>query len=170
MRKETLPIEGLAVYIPDVFPDERGRFFELYREEMYGIGPFVQDNISVSKKHVLRGLHMQEGMGKFVTVLDGEILDVAVDLREGSPTYKKWHSVVLSSENTKQFWIPPGFLHGFVVLSTSATVLYKCTVPYRPENEEGVRWDDPTLAVEWGVEFPILSERDANLPLLRQRL
>ncbi len=170
-----LPTESLPDVIvvePDVFHDDRGYFFEVFREERYrenGIeASFVQDNQSRSAKDALRGLHAQlePGQGKLVRVIEGEIWDVAVDIRPGSPTFGQHAAATLSGENFRQLWIPPGFLHGFCVLSESADVSYKCTTAYRPEGEIAVAWNDPELAVPWPVSTPSLSKRDAAAPPL----
>ena len=129
---------------------------------------FVQDNQSRSRKGVLRGLHFQKRhpQGKLVRVISGEVFDVAVDIRKDSPTYKKWHGVVLSAENKKQFYVPPGFAHGFLVLSEEAEFVYKCTDFYHPEDEGGIIWNDPDIGIEWpveGIRELILSEKDRNL-------
>jgi dTDP-4-dehydrorhamnose 3,5-epimerase len=155
-----------------VFHDSRGRFLELHHEERYaGAGVdarFVQDNVSVSKRHVLRGLHFQHprAQGKLISVLEGEVFDVAVDVRRGSPTFARWVGFTLSGENAAQLWIPPGFAHGFVVTGEHALVAYKCTEPYVPAAEHTVRWDDPEIGIEWPVTEPELSLRDATAPTL----
>lgn len=164
-------IEGLYVIEPKVFGDERGYFVETYNKEEFaehGLNmEFVQDNQSMSRKGVLRGLHFQKEhpQGKLVRVLTGEVFDVAVDIRKGSETYGKWFGVTLSAENMKQFYVPEGFAHGFVVLSDVAVFAYKCTDFYHPEDEGGIRWDDPEIGIEWpieeGVEV-ILSDKDRN--------
>ena len=168
------PIEGLFLIQPKVFGDERGYFLETYSEKDFtaaGIPTrFVQDNQSKSRKGVLRGLHYQKlhPQGKLVRAISGEVYDVAVDIREGSPTYGKWHGVVLSGERQNQFYVPPGFAHGFLVLSEEAVFAYKCTDFYHPEDEEGLRWDDPMVGISWpsvGMEYT-LSEKDRRLPLL----
>ena len=157
---------------PRVFSDHRGCFYESYHGERYrehGLPKrFVQDNISFSKRHVLRGLHYQLGcpQGKLVMVAAGEILDVAVDIRRGSPTFGQWAGTTLSSENRLQLYIPEGFAHGFCVLSETATVFYKCTAYYAPAEERTIRWDDPALAISWPVSVPILSEKDGAAPTL----
>ena len=174
---ETCEIEGLKVITPAVFGDERGYFMETYHYEAYkqaGIDQvFVQDNQSSSRKGVLRGLHFQINFpqAKLVRVLKGEVFDVAVDLREGSPTFGKWHGVLLSEENKKQFFIPEHFAHGFVVLSDEAEFAYKCTDFYHPNDEGGLKWDDPEIGVKWpipeGMEL-ILSEKDQKWGGLRE--
>jgi dTDP-4-dehydrorhamnose 3,5-epimerase len=159
-----------CVYIePKVFGDERGFFLETFQAERYaemaGINlPFVQDNHSRSPKGVLRGLHFQKTkpQGKLVRVVKGEVYDVAVDMRHGSPTFGQWESVILSDENKIQFWVPPGFAHGFVVLSEIADFEYKCTDYYDPSDEGSILWNDPNLNIPWPVESPILSEKDSN--------
>jgi dTDP-4-dehydrorhamnose 3,5-epimerase len=158
----------LALIIePTVIGDERGFFCETFRADRYaahGIaGPFVQDNLSRSGYGVLRGLHLQNpgAQGKLVTVLKGHVRDVAVDVRRGSPTFGKHVTVELSDENRRQFWVPRGFAHGFVVLSETADFFYKCDAPYSPADEVVVRWNDPALGIDWGVDAPSLSPRDA---------
>jgi dTDP-4-dehydrorhamnose 3,5-epimerase len=152
----------------NAFGDSRGVFFENFHAQRYqeilGIhDEFVQDNFSRSQKNVLRGLHHQveQPQGKLVTVLSGRVYDVAVDVRDGSPTYGHWVSVELSTENKRQFWIPKGFAHGFYVLSDSADFYYKCTDYYRPEAEKTLMWDDPTLDIQWPISGkPIISDKD----------
>ncbi len=165
----TCEIEGLCVIEPEVREDARGYFMETYNaRDMQEKGldmVFVQDNQSKSKKGVLRGLHFQinHPQGKLVRVIKGRVFDVAVDLREGSATYGKWHGVELSEENKKQFYVPEGFAHGFLVLSDEAEFCYKCTDFYHPGDEGGIAWDDPEIGIEWPVEEGmqvILSERD----------
>ena len=167
---ETCEIEGLKVITPTVFEDARGYFVETYNYNDYkeaGIDQvFVQDNQSASSKGVLRGLHFQINypQDKLVRVLRGEVYDVAVDLRKDSATYGKWYGVLLSEENKKQFFVPKGFANGFYVVSDYAVFAYKCTDFYHPNDEGGIRWDDPDLGVEWPIpegEQPILSEKDA---------
>ena len=170
MQVSKAPIDGLLIIEPKVFVDPRGMFYEVYSENRYkecGIPCFIQDNHSVSKKGVLRGLHYQvnPGQGKLVRVTRGEVFDVAVDIRKQSPTYGKWWGLSLSETNNFQLYIPIGFAHGFCVLSESAEVLYKCSDYYSPENERGILWNDPDLAIDWPVKDPILSEKDAVYPL-----
>ncbi len=169
------PIEGVTIIEPTVFGDARGYFMETYSEKEFaenGIDvKFVQDNESRSKKGVLRGLHFQKKnpQGKLVRVLEGEVFDVAVDLRKSSKTFGKWVGVTLSAENKKQFYIPEGFAHGFAVLSESATFAYKCTRFYAPGDEGGLMWNDPQIGIEWpvGDDFkPLLSEKDTKNPTL----
>lgn len=170
-------IEGLYVIEPKVLGDERGYFMETYNYEDFkaaGLNMvFVQDNQSMSKKGVLRGLHFQKKhpQGKLVRVLSGTVYDVAVDLRKSSPSYGKYYGVILSAENRKMFYVPEGFAHGFLVLSDSAEFTYKCTDFYHPEDEGGIIWNDPYIGIEWpiGDDMPvILSEKDKKLPLLSQ--
>jgi dTDP-4-dehydrorhamnose 3,5-epimerase len=162
-------ISGLLVIIPDVFSDERGYFFESFNENTFkkaGIDlQFVQDNISKSKKHTIRGLHYQVGekaQGKLCKVVYGNVLDVAVDIRFGSPTFGKYFSCELSEENHKQLWIPPGFAHGFSVLSDVAIFTYKCTSFYSKQDERSIIFNDPDLNIDWKVEIPIVSEKDLS--------
>ena len=164
-------IDGVYVIEPTVFGDNRGYFMETYSEldfEEIGVtNKFVQDNQSKSKKGVLRGLHFQtqHTQGKLVRCTEGEVWDVAVDLRKGSPTYGQWEGVYLSAENKRQFYVPEGFAHGFVVLSETATFNYKCTDFYSPEHDGGLLWNDEDVAVEWpldGIEEVLLSEKDKN--------
>jgi len=157
---------------PRKLGDARGYFLETWREERYrqaGVeGPFVQDNLSRSTRGIVRGLHLQHpnDQGKLVYVLVGEVFDVAVDVRVGSPTFGKWTGALLSDADHRQLWIPPGFAHGFCVTSESALFAYKCTAPYSAADEVGVRWDDPTLAISWPVREPLLSAKDKLLPRL----
>lgn len=157
---------------PQVFGDPRGFFLEIFQAERYAAarigGPFVQDNLSRSAKGTLRGLHFQEprAQGKLVLVLHGAVWDVAVDVRRGSPRFGAWVGLELSEENRRQLWIPPGFAHGFCVLSDSADFFYKCTEIYAPETERSVRWDDPALAIRWPIAAPLLSAKDRSAPAL----
>jgi dTDP-4-dehydrorhamnose 3,5-epimerase len=167
-------IPGVILVRARAFPDQRGFFMESYRRSQFvarGIRQeFVQDNLSHSTRGVLRGLHYQKAphaQGKLVMVLRGEIFDVAVDIRRGSPTFGRWVGVVLSGENRTMVYVPEGFAHGFCVLSDEADVLYKVTAEYAPEYERGIRWDDPDLAIHWPVAVPVLSEKDARMPALR---
>ncbi len=166
MKVLTTPLSGVLIIEPGVFGDNRGFFMETYQKRRYeeaGITEeLVQDNLSFSVKGTLRGLHFQcpNDQAKLVQVVDGEIFDVAVDIRRGSPTFGQWTGITLSSENKKQFFIPGGFAHGFCVLSETATFLYKCSNYYSPESEGGVLWNDPDLAIDWPVKDPILSEKD----------
>jgi dTDP-4-dehydrorhamnose 3,5-epimerase len=157
---------------PKLFGDQRGFFLETYQSFRYaehGIGrPFVQDNMSRSSFGVLRGLHLQNpvAQGKLVTALRGKVLDVAVDVRVGSPNFGRHVAVELSEENRRQLWVPRGFAHGFVVLSETADFFYKCDDLYSPKDEVSIRWDDPAIGINWGVEKPSLSAKDAVAPLL----
>ncbi|MBQ8227546.1 MAG: dTDP-4-dehydrorhamnose 3,5-epimerase [Clostridia bacterium] len=168
-------IDGAIVLTPKVFGDNRGWFMESYSkrtlEEAGIFDEFIQDNRSFSaEKGTLRGLHCQTepmAQAKLLTCLKGEILDIAVDIRKGSPTYMKWVGVKLSEENKKMFYIPAGCLHGFVTLTDNVEVMYKVNNFYSPENDRSVRFDDPALGVEWGVANPILSQKDLNAPLLK---
>lgn len=168
---ETCGIEGLKIITPTVFGDERGYFYEAYHYEAYreaGIPDvFVQDNQSASRRGVLRGLHfqIQHPQAKLVRVIQGEVFDVAVDIRPGSDTYGKWHGVLLTAENKKQFYVPKGFAHGFLVLSEAAEFCYKCTDFYHPGDEGGIIYNDPAIGVEWpipeGMQL-IFSDRDTK--------
>lgn len=160
-------LEGCVVIKPKVFGDERGYFFESYHEKKYmelaGIKErFVQDNRSRSERNVLRGLHFQvnKPQGKLVSVTYGAVFDVAVDLRKRSKTYGQYFSILLSAENKKQLYIPPGFAHGFLVMSDIADFQYKCTEFYDPNDESGLIWNDPEVGIEWPIDNPILSEKD----------
>jgi dTDP-4-dehydrorhamnose 3,5-epimerase len=165
-------ISEVLIIEPKIFGDQRGFFLETFRADRYleaGIaGPFVQDNLSRSARGVLRGLHLQNPkiQGKLVTVLRGRVLDVAVDVRIGSPTFGRHVAVELSEDNRRQFWVPRGFAHGFVVLSESADFFYKCDDVYSPADEITVRWNDPAIGIAWGTEMPSLSPRDVAAPLL----
>lgn len=169
------PLEGLLIIKPDVFEDERGYFFESYNHEKFldhGIGAdFVQDNESKSRKGVLRGLHFQNppfAQGKLVRVMQGAVLDVAVDIRKGSPTYGKWSSIVLSGQNKWMYWIPAGFAHGFLTLEDGTIFFYKCTSKYHRESEGAIRWNDPDLDIDWGLADPLVSPKDRVAPLFRE--
>jgi dTDP-4-dehydrorhamnose 3,5-epimerase len=169
------PIEGLYIIEPKAFGDHRGYFMETYNYEDFksaGLDMvFVQDNQSKSKKGVLRGMHFQTkySQGKLVRVIKGEVFDVAVDLRKGSKTYGQWYGVLLSEENKKQFYVPEGFAHGFIVTSEEAEFVYKCTNFYHPEFEGGIAWNDPDVGIEWPleeIEEVLLSEKDKKAPKL----
>lgn len=171
MQIEKTIIPGVLVFTPKVFGDDRGFFLESYnRKEFAKAGieeVFVQDNHSKSVQGVIRGLHYQKKhpQGKLIRVIQGEVLDVVVDIRRESPAFGKWVSVLISAENNKQVWIPGGLAHGFSVLSETAEFCYKVTDYYHPEDEAGIRWNDPQLNIDWQVQTPILSEKDKNLPL-----
>lgn len=170
-------IPGLLIIEPRVFGDERGFFFESYNEKVFneatGVSPrFVQDNHSKSVKGVLRGLHYQlppKAQGKLVRVVQGEVFDVAVDIRKDSPTYGQWVGEILSADNKKQLWIPPGFAHGFLTLSDTAEFLYKTTDYWSPEHERAIIWNDETLNIEWPLNgiVPQLAAKDAAAQLLK---
>lgn len=173
MKITTTPIEGLLIIEPRIFPDDRGYFYESYNQTKYQeagmTAPFVQDNQSFSQKGALRGLHGQAdpfAQGKLVRVLKGSVLDVAVDIRKNSPTYGQHVTVELTGENHVQFWIPPGFLHGFVTLEDDTIFTYKVTNFYDKASEIGVIWNDPQLAIGWGVNEKdvLLSPKDEVLP------
>jgi dTDP-4-dehydrorhamnose 3,5-epimerase len=162
-------LNDCVIIEPKVFGDERGFFLETFHTSRYadltGISlPFVQDNHSRSSKDVLRGLHFQKikPQGKLVRVVRGEVYDVAVDIRKDSSTFGHWEGIILSEKNKKQFWVPPGFAHGFVVLSNSADFEYKCTDYYDPSDEGSILWSDPDLGINWPIEDPILSNKDIN--------
>ena len=166
-------LKDCVVIEPKIFGDERGFFLETFQADRYadlsGINlPFVQDNHSRSSKGVLRGLHFQKTkpQGKLVRVVRGEVYDVAVDLRQDSSTFGQWEAIILSEENKIQFWIPPGFAHGFLVLSETADFEYKCTDYYNPADEGSLLWNDPDLNIPWPIDSPKLSEKDADAPLL----
>jgi dTDP-4-dehydrorhamnose 3,5-epimerase len=168
LRVQHTPLFELLILEPRVFEDDRGYFLESYNErEMAEAGiteRFVQDNHSYSLHNVVRGLHYQvrHPQGKLVRVIQGEILDVAVDLRNGSPTFGKWHAVTLSDQNKRILWVPPGFAHGFRVLSAGAHVFYKATDFYSPEYERTIRWDDPHLNIDWCLDYPpVISRKDS---------
>ena len=165
-------LPGVLVVEPDRFGDARGFFQEIWHEGRYeeaGIsGPFVQDNLSLSAHGVLRGLHFQNpnAQGKLVYVLQGEAFDVAVDIRAGSPTFGNWTGVTLSGDNGRQFYIPPGYAHGFCVTGETALFAYKCTDFYNPKTEAAIRWDDPAIGIGWPVSDPVISSKDVGAPLL----
>lgn len=170
----TTDINGVYIIEPTVFGDNRGYFMETYNSDEFKAGGidtlFVQDNQSKSKKGVLRGLHFQKTypQGKLVRVISGEVFDVAVDLRKNSKTYGKWVGVILSEENKKQFFIPRGFAHGFLVLSDSAEFTYKCDEFYHPEDEGGLLWNDETVGIEWPeINEVLLSEKDKLNPAFK---
>ena len=172
MRVVPSELPEVLVIEPEVIRDGRGFFLETYHADRYlahGVpGPFVQDNHSRSIGGTIRGLHLQrrQMQGKLIRVIEGEIYDVAVDVRRGSPTFGRWVAVTLSASNFKQCYVPPGFAHGFCVTSDVAQVEYKCTALYDPTSEIGIAWNDPTLAVAWPIADPILSPRDSRNPSL----
>lgn len=171
-RFENLSIPGLVLVTYPAFSDDRGKFAEFYRQTefaSFGFPPFVQDNFSVSAKGVLRGLHYQlppKAQGKLVTVLEGEIFDVVVDIRKDSQSFKKWQGVNLKAESGQAVFVPPGFAHGFMVISEVARVLYKTTAEYDPELERGIVWNDRELNINWPMGNPIIKPRDAAFPPL----
>lgn len=174
---EIIPTEIPDVLLikPQVFSDQRGYFFESYHKEKFladGIDwSFVQDNESKSQKGVLRGLHFQKppyAQGKLVRVMKGAVLDVAVDIRKGSPWYGKWVSLVLSEHNKWMYWIPPGFAHGFLTLEDETVFFYKCTSFYNKQSEEALRWNDPDLGIVWNAHNPILSDKDKTAPFFSE--
>ena len=175
MKVTETRLPGVLIIEPAISGDERGFFIETFQAERYrteaGIDlPFVQDNHSRSKRGVLRGLHAQRQhpQGKLVRVSRGEVIDVAVDIDPASPTFGVWGGAVLSDANARQLWIPPGYAHGFVVLSDVADFEYKCTDVYHPEDEIGLIWNDPQVAIDWPVNEPIVSDKDRRLPSLRE--
>jgi dTDP-4-dehydrorhamnose 3,5-epimerase len=176
MKVEPTALPEVMVVTPDVYRDSRGFFLETYHARKYreaGIeATFVQDNLSRSARGTLRGLHAQRRrpQGKLIRVVEGEICDVTVDIRRGSPTFARWVAVRLSGENLRQCYVPPGFAHGFCVLSDIAVVEYKCTEFYDPADEIGVIWNDPDLAIEWPIAEPTLSAKDAAASKLRDAL
>jgi dTDP-4-dehydrorhamnose 3,5-epimerase len=172
MNVEYCEIEGLKIFSPNVYEDNRGCFLELYKLTDYGI-TFVQDNVSYSSNGTVRGLHYQIGpnaQGKLVTALTGSIYDVAVDIREGSPTFGKYHGVLLSGKNKKQFYIPPGFAHGFMALEDDTCVMYKCTSQYDKASERSILWDDKNINIKWPSHIKAddisISDKDAVAPTL----
>ncbi|CAN5911279.1 dTDP-4-dehydrorhamnose 3,5-epimerase [soil metagenome] len=175
MEYKELPVKGLVEFFPRVFGDSRGAFFESYSARVFEqaciTDPFVQDNQSVSQKNVLRGLHFQNppyAQGKLVRVISGRALDVAVDLRKNCPTYGEVVKVLLEAEKHNMLYIPPGFAHGFVALEDQTVFFYKCTNFYHPASDSGLRWNDPDLNIDWGVTDPLVSEKDQQLPFLKE--
>jgi dTDP-4-dehydrorhamnose 3,5-epimerase len=168
------PLSGVLVIEPRIFRDDRGHFSETFQEARYaeaGIrGPFVQDNLSRSRRGTLRGLHFQDPcpQGKLVSVTRGRVFDVAVDIRRGSSTFGRWFGTELGDEDGRQLWVPPGFAHGFCALSEWADLLYKCTELYVPSADKSIAWNDPELAIPWPVGRPLLSPKDAKAPRLRE--
>lgn len=172
MKVEKTPLPGLLIFEPKVFADHRGCFLEAWNDDRYreyGVAPMVQDNLSRSRKNVLRGLHftVRRPQAQFIWVSSGEIVDVAVDLRRNSPTFGLWHSVHLTGDVIRQFYLPPGFAHGFCVLSEQADVHYKVTHSYDSADEFTLRWSDPDLTIDWPIQDPVLKQQDAAAPLLR---
>jgi dTDP-4-dehydrorhamnose 3,5-epimerase len=167
-------LPGAVVIEPQVFGDARGFFYESYNEAKYReagiVARFVQSNVSRSARGVLRGLHYQwpNPQGKLVSVLEGEVYDVAVDIRRGSPTFGQWAGVMLTADNHRHFWIPEGFAHGFCVASESAIFSYQCTALYDRDADAGIRWNDADIGIDWPVSEPLLSDKDAKAPLLRE--
>lgn len=171
---EKLKLDGLVLVKPRVFRDARGFFLEFYKKKDFALAgipaEFVQDNHSKSAKGVLRGLHYQRGaaaQGKLMRCISGAILDVGVDIRPGSPTFGRWDAAELSALNARMLYLPPGFAHGFLVLSEVAEIIYKCTTEYSPADEGGIAWNDPEIGVDWAVGSPLLSPTDGALPRLK---
>jgi len=173
MKVEKSELQGALIIEPDIFRDKRGYFMETYHKEKYeqlGIRDhFVQDNLSYSARGSLRGLHYQHphGQAKLVQVIKGEVFDVIVDIRQGSPTFGQWNGVNLSDNNSRQFYVSEGFAHGFCVLSESAIVCYKCSDFYAPEKEGGILCSDPDIGIEWPMDRPLLSDKDSRYPCLK---
>ncbi|HRQ66862.1 MAG TPA: dTDP-4-dehydrorhamnose 3,5-epimerase [Xanthomonadaceae bacterium] len=172
MKVHEVGLPGCLLIEPDVFGDARGFFYESWNADRFreaGVDfQVVQSNVSRSGRGVLRGLHYQwpHPQGKLVSVLEGEVYDVAVDIRHGSPTFGRWAAAVLSADNKRHFWVPEGFAHGFVVLSESALFTYLCSAPYDRAADAGIRWNDGDLAIDWPVAEPLLSDKDVKLPFL----
>lgn len=172
MEIQSTRLDGVIIIVPSVFKDPRGFFLETYQTNRYreiGINrDFVQDNLSYSIKNALHGLHYQypRGQAKLVSVIKGEVFDVAVDIRQGSPTFGQWEGVRLSADNHRQLFVPEGFAHGFCVLSDDAIFSYKCSDYYAPGAEHGIVWNDPAIGIKWPVENPLLSEKDDRYPCL----
>jgi len=169
------PLPGVIVFEPKVFGDKRGFFLETYRQDLFsdaGIDqPFVQHNHSRSTKGVLRGMHYQlmQKQGKLVRVTSGAVFDVAVDVRVGSPSFSQWYGAILDDDSMRMMYVPPGFAHGFVVLSDSADFSYKCTDYYHPESEQGILWNDPDVGIEWPTDDVTLSPKDTKNSLLKKQ-
>lgn len=171
---KSLSIPGVILIEPKIFPDERGYFLESFKSSdfLFNNIPnnFVQDNLSFSRKHIIRGMHFQKkpkAQGKLVSVIQGRVLDVIIDIRKESPTFMKWIAVELNDRQCAMVYIPEGFAHGFLSLEETY-LLYKCTKEYDPKCESGIRWDDPDIGIEWPVDTPILSEKDRQLPYFKQ--
>ena len=167
-------LDGVVVVEPKVFPDERGFFMESFNARHFAAAglptEFVQDNHSRSTRGVLRGLHYQypTWQGKLVRCLTGEFFDVAVDIRRASPKFGQWFGIVLSAENKKQLYVPPGYAHGFCVLSDVTEMAYKCTALYEPADDASLRWNDPEIGIEWPIKSPVLSAKDSEAPMLQE--
>ena len=174
MQIKSSPLPEVMIVEPLVHRDERGFFLEVFHAGKFAeqglAAAFVQDNHSSSRRHALRGLHLQtvEPQGKLVRCIEGEIFDVAVDVRRGSPRFARWFGVALSASSFRQLWIPPGFAHGFAVLSEVAQVEYKCTTLYRPDADLSIAWNDPEIAIDWPFTEPLLSAKDARAPRLTE--
>ena len=174
MRFIETELKGVTLVEPDVREDRRGYFFELYHGQKYVNGgitlPFIQDNFSRSVRGTLRGMHYQltRPQGKLICVVEGAIFDVSVDIRRGSPTFGQWQGVQLSVDNKRQLYIPPGFAHGFCVVSDAAGVVYKCTDFYSPEDERGIMWNDPAIGIAWPISSPLLSPKDQSYKSLAE--
>ena len=172
MKRVETNLKDAVILEPAVFGDTRGYFYESYNSDKYaalGIhARFVQSNVSRSARGVLRGLHYQwpNPQGKLVSVLEGEVYDVAVDIRRGSPTFGQWAGVMLTADNKRHFWIPEGFAHGFCVLSEFAIFTYQCTALYDAKADASIRWDDAAIGIDWPISGPLLSDKDAKAPLL----
>jgi dTDP-4-dehydrorhamnose 3,5-epimerase len=172
MKTQETELNGVLIIEPDTFPDERGYFMETYHQEKYqAIGikrDFVQDNLSYSLRGTLRGLHYQypRSQAKLIQVIRGEIFDVVVDIRRGSPTFGRWTGLLLSDENKRQLFVPEGFAHGFCALSATALVCYKCSDFYAPESEGGIVWLDPGIGIKWPIPDPLVSDKDRSYPPL----
>jgi dTDP-4-dehydrorhamnose 3,5-epimerase len=172
VQKTKLP--GVVVLHPNVFADQRGFFMETYNQVFFGAqglpDHFVQDNHSRSSRGVIRGLHYQypQWQGKLVRVINGEIFDVAVDIRRDSPDFGKWVGVYLSETNHQQLYVPPGYAHGFCVVSDIADVVYKCTTVYKPQDDAAIRWDDSEIGIKWPIDNPLVSDKDMQAPLLSE--
>lgn len=171
-QRQWVEIPGWLLLRTDVHRDHRGFFYEAWRADRSpaGLPPFLQDNISFSNGKVLRGLHLQHpnSQGKLVHVISGRIWDVSVDVRKGSPTFGKWHAVILQEADGQLVYIPPGVAHGFAVLSEHAVVAYKCTTYYEPTGDLTIRWNDPAIGIDWPLQEPVLSSKDSSAPLLSE--
>ncbi len=173
MKIEPAPLPGVLIVTPDVHQDDRGRFLETYQEDRYrdrGLDTrFVQDNLSTSRKGTLRGLHYQHprAQTKLIQAVRGEVFDVCVDIRPGSPDLGRWFGLVLSADTATQLFIPEGFAHGFCALTDEAMVLYKCSDVYQPDFDAGILWSDPDLGIDWPIAEPLLSPKDRHLPRLK---